>query len=91
MACPDHPKSCRASLPRTLPPKKEDCAGEKQIVKIFAKFFEVFASFFDVRKFFELFGCVRTDLDPFGPAGTRSDAFGCIWKRVDIFEQNRFF
>ena len=55
-------------------------------------FGEVFRSFRKcvqcVRKIFEVFGRDRTD--PFGPAGMRSDAFGCSWKHFGIFEEIGF-
>ena len=60
---------------------------EKSFCKIFREVFrsfcEVFQSF---RKFFEVFVCSFRLLDPFGPIGMHSDAFGSNWKRLDVFE-----
>ena len=60
----------------------------KKFGEVFRSFREVFQSFC---KFFEALGRVRTHSDPFGPAGTHSDALGYIRKRLDVFKKKTFF
>ena len=53
----------------------EKLAPDREIFRIFSDFFGVPERFF---MFSEVFGPVRTCLEPFGPVRTCPDAFGCL-------------
>ena len=75
----------RGVTPTLLRREKSCCKFFREVFRSFRQIFQGF------RKFFEVLGCVRTHSDPFGPAGTHSDALGRIRKRLDVFEKNRLF
>ena len=53
----------------------EKLAPDREIFRIFSDFFGVPERFF---MFSEVFGPVRTCLEPYGPVRTCPDAFGCL-------------
>ena len=65
-------------------------AVKRVFVNFFAKFFGFFAKFLIIqsfRKILEVFASFSRLLDPCGPIGMHSDAFGSNWKRLDVFEK----